>query len=230
MFRFTPFFVLLPIILTVIQGCNRAVSTSQFSCLTINFSCLTENTAVILQTTKGPITILLDGENSPLTSGNFFDLIRRGTYNGTVFHRVIREPLPFVVQGGDPASADPKTPTSSFGAGNFVDPKSGESRFIPLEFRIQNSKQLIYGKELLSPGSSEKPILTHLRGSVAMARSNDPNSASSQFYIALEALPELDGRYAVFGRVVKGMEVVDKIQQGDKIISAKVLPSTNAVK
>ena len=56
-----------------------------------------------------------------------------------------------------------------------------------------------------------------------MARSNDPNSSSAQFYIALRALPELDGRYAVFGRVTKGMDVVDRISQGDKLISAKVL-------
>ena len=56
-----------------------------------------------------------------------------------------------------------------------------------------------------------------------MARSNDPNSASAQFYVALRALPELDGRYAVFGRVTRGMDVVDKLVQGDKLISAKVL-------
>jgi len=56
-----------------------------------------------------------------------------------------------------------------------------------------------------------------------MARSADPNSASAQFYIALKALPELDGRYAVFGRVTKGMDVVDKIVQGDKLINASVL-------
>ena len=56
-----------------------------------------------------------------------------------------------------------------------------------------------------------------------MARSGEPNSASAQFYVALQALPELDGRYAVFGRVSKGMEVIDKIQQGDKITSAKLV-------
>jgi peptidyl-prolyl cis-trans isomerase B (cyclophilin B) len=65
--------------------------------------------------------------------------------------------------------------------------------------------------------------LTHDRGAVAMARSSDPNSASAQFYIALEALPELDGRYAVFGRVVRGMDVVDQLEQGDKLIRATML-------
>jgi peptidyl-prolyl cis-trans isomerase B (cyclophilin B) len=56
-----------------------------------------------------------------------------------------------------------------------------------------------------------------------MARSQDPDSASAQFYVALRPLPELDGRYAVFGEVVEGMEVVDAIQQGDRIRRARVL-------
>ena len=53
-----------------------------------------------------------------------------------------------------------------------------------------------------------------------MARSQEPDSASAQFYVALRPLPELDGRYAVFGRVVDGMEVVDAIQPGDRITKA----------
>ena len=63
-----------------------------------------------------------------------------------------------------------------------------------------------------------------------MARSNDPNSASAQFYVALQALPELDGRYAVFGRVTNGMEVIDRIQQGDKLIKAQVIEGGTLVK
>jgi peptidyl-prolyl cis-trans isomerase B (cyclophilin B) len=65
--------------------------------------------------------------------------------------------------------------------------------------------------------------LVHQRGALAMARSADPNSASAQFYVALQALPELDGRYAVFGRVSEGMEVIDRIEQGDRIIRASVV-------
>lgn len=61
--------------------------------------------------------------------------------------------------------------------------------------------------------------LQHIKGSVAMARSNDPDSADSQFYIALGTFPHLDGKYTVFGQVVEGMEILDQIKQGDKIIS-----------
>jgi peptidyl-prolyl cis-trans isomerase B (cyclophilin B) len=63
-----------------------------------------------------------------------------------------------------------------------------------------------------------------------MARSADPNSASAQFYVALQALPELDGRYAVFGRVSEGMEVIDRIEQGDRIVRATVVEGGKLVK
>ena len=58
---------------------------------------------------------------------------------------------------------------------------------------------------------------THVKGAVAMARTNDPDSAGSQFYICLEAQPALDGKYAVFGQVVEGMDLVEQIQVGDKM-------------
>jgi len=76
---------------------------------------------------------------------------------------------------------------------------------------------------MANAGGPQKPELTHARGAIAMARSSDPNTGSAQFYIALEALPELDGRYAVFGRVVRGMEVIDRIQQGDRLLRAKAV-------
>jgi len=185
---------------------------------------------VALETPKGEVRIRLDGKDAPLTAGNFVDLVKRGAYDGTVFHRVVREPVPFVVQGGDPQSANPKTPVSQYGTGSFIDPSTGESRLIPLELRRRSDRQPSYGTPITSPVGARDLALTHERGAVAMARSGDPNSASAQFYVALEALPELDGRYAVFGRVVQGMEVVDAIQQGDRLTKARVLEGGTLVK
>ena len=62
----------------------------------------------------------------------------------------------------------------------------------------------------------------HVRGTMAMARSQDPDSAGSQFYICYGATPHLDGQYTVFGRVVSGMEHVDRIKQGDKMTSVAI--------
>ncbi len=177
---------------------------------------------VVLKVKGSPIKIDVDGTNAPITAGNFVDLVQRGVYNGLVFHRVVREPQPFVVQGGDPQGKNPNFPVERLGTGGFIDPKTSQERFIPLEIKPKGEKEPIYGKTLKTAGISVPPALRHTRGAVAMARSSMPDSASSQFYIALSQLDFLDGDYAVFGYVTEGMDVVDKIQQGDRIESAEV--------
>jgi peptidyl-prolyl cis-trans isomerase B (cyclophilin B) len=134
------------------------------------------------------------------------------------------------VQGGDPQSTDPKLPIEQLGTGSFMDPNSGQPRYLPLELFLQGEATPRYGQIAAGPGQQSRLKLPHQRGSLAMARSEAPNSASAQFYIALRALPELDGRYAVFGRVTSGMDVVDRIKQGDKVISAQVLEGGTLVK
>ena len=98
----------------------------------------------------------------------------------------------FVIQGGCPRGT---------GNGNYVDPATNQTRRIPLEV---------------------KPHLKHHKGALAMARSNDPNSASCQFYITLEPQPSLDMSYAVFGKVLEGQNVVDSIRMGDKMTKVSV--------
>lgn len=204
-------------------ACAADSGSRQLGCSAASTPCLSGSATVVLQTSKGEVQLQLDGAAAPLTAGNFVDLVKRGVYNGTVFHRVVREPVPFVVQGGDPASADPKVPASQYGLGSYVDPASGEARLIPLEIKRSDDAAPRYGEPVTAPGVTRQLALAHQRGAVAMARSGDPNSASAQFYVALQALPELDGRYAVFGRVSKGMEVIDQIRQGDKIVKATVV-------
>ncbi len=93
----------------------------------------------------------------------------------------------FCVQGGDPQGN---------GTGGYIDPATKARRTIPLE---------------------TKPQLTHDTGVIAMARSSAPNSASCQFYFTLSPQHGLDGSYAVFGKVIEGMNVVQSIQIGDKM-------------
>lgn len=94
----------------------------------------------------------------------------------------------FVIQGGDP---------NGTGSGGFVDPATHRTRTIPLEVN---------------------PRFRHdAAGYLAMARSSDPNSASSQFYITLGPAPWLDGKYAIFGKVVDGLNVVRELRAGDRM-------------
>jgi peptidyl-prolyl cis-trans isomerase B (cyclophilin B) len=178
---------------------------------------------VELQVNGSPILIEINGTDAPTTAGNFVDLIDQGVYDGLVFHRVIPG---FVAQGGDPQGKDPKF-SGQLGTGGFTDPATGMERRIPLEIKLDGEEKPTYSKAKL-PGSSV--VLKHDRGVIAMARSSMPDSASSQFYIALEDLPSLDGDYAVFGKVVTGMEVVDKIKQGDRISTAKVVEGLDNLK
>ncbi|WP_333343208.1 MULTISPECIES: peptidylprolyl isomerase [unclassified Microcoleus] len=182
-----------------------------------------EGKATVVMTVKGaPITIELDGTNAPITAGNFVDLVQKGVYDGLVFHRVVREPQPFVVQGGDPQGKDPKFPTARLGTGGFIDPKTSQERRIPLEIKAKGAANPTYSQTLEQAGVKEKPVLMHSRGAVAMARSQSPDSASSQFYFTLTDVPFLDGSYAVFGYVKQGMDVIDKIEAGDRIDKATV--------
>ena len=173
-----------------------------------------------------PIEIAVNGSDAPITAGNFLDLVDQQVYNGTRFHRVVRQPRPFVVQGGDPLSKDPNVPPSQFGTGGFIDPETKQPRDIPLEILPEGAQEATYGQTLAAAGVTQPPKLKHTRGAVAMARSQLPDSASSQFYIALDDLPDLDGSYAVFGYVTAGMDVVDGIQQGDQLSSAQIKQGT----
>lgn len=173
------------------------------------------------------ITVELDGTNAPLTAGNFVDLVQRGTYDGTVFHRVVTSPQPFVAQGGDPQSKDPKVPVNRLGTGGFIDPELGLERNVPLEIKKVGDDEPTYGRTFRKGTDLE---LTHKRGAIAMARSQNPDSASSQFYFALSDLDFLDGSYAVFGYVTDGMDVVDGIEQGDRLTSAKVISGAENLK
>lgn len=200
------------------QTTSPTTPTTQTSSPQMNLPVL-EGTATVVMTVNGsPITIEVDGTNAPMTAGNFVDLVQRGVYNGLVFHRVVRQPEPFVVQGGDPQSSDPNFPPQRLGTGGFVDPNTGSERFIPLEIKPEGAAEPVYSQTL----NGQTPQLRHTRGAVAMARSQQPDSASSQFYFTLADLPFLDGSYAVFGYVTDGMDVVDQIQQGDRIESAQV--------
>jgi peptidylprolyl isomerase len=173
-----------------------------------------------MTTTKGPLTIVVDGYNAPVTAGNFVDLVQRGFYDGLEFTRVEDY---YVAQVGDPPGKED----------GFVDPDTGQYRAIPLEIRVEGDDKPTYGITLEDAGRFlEQPVLPFSAfGTLGMARPGDNvNGGSSQFFFFLfepELTPAglnlLDGRYAVFGYVTENKNVLDKITVGDKIISAKVV-------
>lgn len=115
-------------------------------------------------------------EIAPNTVNNFISLIKKGYYDGVIFHRVIPG---FMIQGGDPDG------TGMGGPGYSIKGEFTHNGF--------------------------KNDLKHIPGVLSMARTMIPDSAGSQFFIMHETSPHLDGEYAAFGKLVEGLEVVDKI-------------------
>ena len=168
----------------------------------------------ILKTAKGDIELELYPEIAPKTVENFVKLSKNNFYNGIKFHRVIAG---FVIQGGDPLS---KTDDPMVGTGRpgyvFEDEINPRSLGLSdLEISNLESEGYEYNYDLES-----LPIKV---GALAMANSG-PNTNGSQFFIVTEKdQPHLNGKHTVFGRVVTGMDVVLKIEQGDAIQSITFL-------
>ena len=170
--------------------------------LTIN-NAHTKEIKMILKLKDGDVEIELYPKIAPNHVKRFEAFANEGKYDGVVFHRVIDG---FMAQTGD----------VKFGNSNLPE----------------------YNLDLAGTGGSDLPDLkaefsdtAHNKGILSMARSADPNSANSQFFIVFESAPHLDRSYTAFGKVVKGMEFVDKIKRGegasgsvedpDKIISLR---------
>jgi peptidylprolyl isomerase len=145
-----------------------------------------ENT-LIIETTKGPVTVELRPDLAPNHVARIKELARQGFYDGVVFHRVIDG---FMAQTGDPT-----------GTG-----RGGSGQKLRAEFNAE----------------------PHTRGAVSMARAQSPDSGDSQFFICFDDATFLDRQYTVWGRVIDGMDNVDKFARGeppsrpDKMLSVRV--------
>jgi cyclophilin family peptidyl-prolyl cis-trans isomerase len=156
-------------------------------------SAIQDGKVAVLETSYGRIVIELLPDDAPKHVTNFRDLIENGFYDGTKFHRIVKDSNHLVaIQGGDPNTV--AGDASTWGAG-----QPGQ-RTVPAEF---------------------SRTLRHVRATVSAARKgNDPDSATSQFFICAGSEPQWDGKYSIFGRVIDGMNVVDTIAR------APVFPNT----
>ena len=159
-------------------------------------SCSKDQKVAVISTKFGDMVVEFFPDVAPKHVENFQILAEEGYYNGTTFHRVIPG---FMIQGGDPNSKDLDRMNDGtggragkfFGIGRENDP---ESWTVPAEF-------------------NDTP---HQRGTLSMARSQNIDSGSSQFFICHDNAPFLDGQYTVFGQLISGIEVVDEIVNSER--------------
>ena len=175
-----------------------------FFIILLNTQINAKETKMILELEHGKVEIELYPDVAPEHVKRIQTLVNKKEYDGVVFHRVIDG---FMAQTGD--------------------------------VKFGNSKKDTFNLAMAGTGGSDLPDLKsefsnipHERGTLSMARSSNPNSANSQFFICFKPAPHLDRNYTVFGKVIKGMEFVDKIKKGsgpngsvdtpDKIISLSI--------
>jgi len=149
---------------------------------------IAEENFMILKLKDGDVKIELFPDVAPKHVERIKKLSDDGIYDNVVFHRVIDD---FMAQTGD----------VKFGNSSSSD---------------YDLKRVGTGGSSLPDLPSEFNDIPHVRGTLSMARSQDPNSANSQFFICFKAAPSLDRQYTVFGKVIEGMEHVDKIKKGDQ--------------
>tara|TARA_B100001250_G_scaffold45502_1_gene35720 strand:- start:142 stop:699 length:558 start_codon:yes stop_codon:yes gene_type:complete len=157
-----------------------------FFSLLSTYSIANEN-IMILKLKYGEVQIELYSEKAPNHVKRFKELANQGKYDNVVFHRVIDG---FMAQTGD--------------------------------VQFGNTSSPDFNLSLAGTGGSDLPNLkaefsdiAHTRGILSAARSSDPNSANSQFFICFDSAPHLDRQYSAFGKVIKGMEFIDMIKRGD---------------
>ena len=182
---------------------NKFLINILFFFFLITNQTMSEENIMILKLKDGDVKIELYEDVAPNHVKRIKDLADGGKYDNVVFHRVIDG---FMAQTGD--------------------------------VKFGNSSSKDFNLSMAGMGGSELPDLKeefnklpHDRGTLSMARSSDPDSANSQFFICLDSAPHLDRQYSAFGKVLKGMEFVDMIKKGepnsgsvtnpDKIISLK---------
>ena len=185
--------ILLPFLLSLslglVSGCGKppktenspipeTKSTPETKDQTKEAKSMNTNEVAVIKTPTGEMVIEFWPDVAPNTVENFKKLARKGFYDGTAFHRIVKG---FMIQGGDPLTKDPSA-EARWGTG---DP----GYKINAEF-------------------NQRP---HVRGVISMARSQDPNSAGSQFFICLGDAAFLNGQYTAFGKVIKGDDVLGKL-------------------
>ena len=173
---------------------NRVLGLILLTLLAIGVLFMTyekENDVAVISTNFGDMIVEFYPDIAPMHVDSFVALVNEEYFDGTTFHRVIPG---FMIQGGDPNSRNENKATHGtggragkfFGIGNEEDPSTW---LIPQEF-------------------NDTP---HVKGILSMARTNDPNSASSQFFICHDNASFLDNNYTVFGKVVEGLDIIDEI-------------------
>ena len=200
----------------MLQACsNKNEIDSNYYCQKLKFSCIKNNKIAIFKTSKGDFEVKLFGEDNPVTVSNFIENIKNNIYENQKFYKIINYPQVKFVHGG-------VNPKNSFfiERNQAVNKKSSPS--IPLEIKFQKEIKPRYNYQIKNPYEIENLVNTFESGSIAMVKIGKNNSSTTEFFFVTNKISELDGRYSIFGKIVKGLDVLEKIDKEDFIKKVNV--------
>ena len=194
----------------LLTGCSyKRTLDAHYYCEKLNLSCIKKNQIVSFKTSKGDFDVKLYGENNPVTVNNFIKNVQENIYKNKRFYKIIDYPQVQLIYSG------------IYSENNYYKKEDQNlnklRRNIPLEMKLKKDMTPKYRYQIVDPSQTVKLINLFEKGSLAMVRSGKRNSSSTEFFFVTNKFPELDGRYSIFGKVIKGIEILDKINKEDLI-------------
>ena len=194
----------------MITGCSYKTNLdSNFYCEKLNLKCIKKDERVVFKTSKGNFDVQLYGENNPVTVSNFIENIRNNIYKNKSFYKIINYQQVQVIHSG----IYPEDDYDKKENGNLNKFRHN----IPLEIKLKKEIEPKYSHQIVNPSKIINIANFFEKGSLAMVKIGERNSSSTEFFFVTDKFPELDGRYSIFGKVVKGIEILEKIDKKDLI-------------
>ena len=199
----------------MVQACSyKNKIDSNYYCQKLKFSCTQINKVVNFKTSKGDFEVKLFGKDNPITVSNFLENIDNDIYVNQKFYKIIDYPQIRFIHGG----VNPEN--KLYIERNQILNKT--SLTIPLEIKFKEEMKPRYKYQLKNPTETENLVNTFESGSIAMVKSGRNKSSSTEFFFVTSRIPELDGRYSIFGKIIKGLDVLKKINKEDYIEEVQI--------
>ena len=197
------------------QSCSykNEIDTNYY-CQKFKFSCIESNKVVLFKTTKGDFEVKLFGKDNPVTVSNFLENIDSNLYVNQKFYKIINYPQIKFIHGG----VDTRNKL-------YIERKQNLNKTIPsipLEIKFKEEIKPRYNYQIKNPNETENLVNTFESGSIAMVKSGKNKSSSTEFFFVTSKIPELDGRYSIFGKIIKGLDVLEKINKEDYIKAVQI--------
>ena len=196
------------VFLFLINSCGyKNEKNSQYFCERLTLNCDIQEKIVVFYTSKGNLKIQLFEESHPVTVANFISKVKSNIYVNKNFYKIISYSNNKLIHNG-------LNKLNDFGQMNINDLDNFDS--IPLEIKLID-REPIYETSLINPLEIKNLRHNFEKGSISMVKINETRSSSTEFFFSLNSLPEFNGRYSIFGRVISGSEILDKIDKNDLI-------------